>query len=223
MFNRQILSKLTDWKNRSDRKPLILRGARQVGKTTAVNIFSETFDNYISLNLELGKDRNIFKDELSVQETFQAIQIVKNIELKKGNTLIFIDEIQQSPSAIRLLRYFYEELSEIFVIAAGSLLEIVLEKTEISFPVGRIEYLYMYPLTFEEYLEAKGEKLLLEAMDKIPLPEYTYSKLLDLFHEYTLIGGMPEVIKHYIEHQDVKSLNRIYESLLISYINDSRP
>lgn len=221
MLNRNVITTLKEWKNRSDRKPLILRGARQVGKTTAVELFSKEFENYIYLNLELGRDRNIFSRDISVNELFQAMQVIKNVELKKGNTLIFIDEIQNSPQAVAMLRYFYEEMKDLYIIAAGSLLEIMLEKSDISFPVGRVEYLYMYPFTFYEYLEAKGEKKLSDVYNKVPLKKFAHSKLLTLFHEYTLIGGMPEIVKNFTDTGNIKSLDRIYESLLISYINDS--
>ena len=140
MFNRKILELLNQWKNNPDRKPLILRGARQVGKTTAVKMFAEQFENYIDLNLELKADRDIFNEALSVKELFQAILVIKNIRLKTGKTLLLIDEIQNSPTAVKMLRYFYEELKGLHVIAAGSLLEFVLEKNQISFPVGRVQF-----------------------------------------------------------------------------------
>ncbi len=221
MLNRSIQDELIGWKNRSDRKPLILRGARQVGKTTAVEVFSKEFENYICLNLELAKNRNIFREDMDVQELFQAILIVKNVTLKTGKTLIFIDEIQNSPIAVKMLRYFYEELNEIFVIGAGSLLEIMLEKFDIAFPVGRVEYLYMYPISFIEYLNAKNEVPALEAFNELPIKKYAHSKLLGLFHEYVLIGGMPEVVNNYLENGNIKALDRVYESLLVSYVHDA--
>jgi hypothetical protein len=221
MFNRSILNKLTEWKNKPDRKPLVLRGARQVGKTTAVEIFSRHFDNYIYLNLEIPEDRNIFKNELAVSELFEAILVIKNIILSKGTVLLFIDEIQNSPFAVKMLRYFYEQKKEIHVIAASSLLEILLDRDAVSFPVGRIEYLYLYPLSFREFLEAEKESQLHTVYDSIPYKPFAHKKLLDLFHQYTLIGGMPEIIKKYTESGAVTSLKSIYESLMVSYINDS--
>ncbi len=221
MLSRSIQDELIRWKARSDRKPLILRGARQVGKTTAVESFAKEFENYIYLNLELAKNRNIFHDDMDVQELFQAILIVKNVTLQTGKTLIFIDEIQNSPVAVKMLRFFYEELNEIFIIGAGSLLEIMLEKFDISFPVGRVEYLYMYPMSFCEYLNAKKEVPALEAINELPIKKYAHSKLLSLFHEYVLIGGMPEVVNNYLESGNIKELDRVYESLLVSYVNDA--
>lgn len=221
MIHRTIIPHLKQWKDRQDRKPLILRGARQVGKTTAVEMVSSEFENYIYLNLELGMDREIFANDLSVRETFQAMQVIKNIELKEGDTLIFIDEIQHAPKAIALLRYFFEEMNELHVIGAGSLLETLLERESISFPVGRVEYMYLYPLSFQEFLDAKGEKQLLDMYNGVPCKKFAHSKLLNLFHEYALIGGMPEIVQKHAADADISSLNRVYESLLISYLNDA--
>lgn len=221
MFYRTILELFRTWKSNPNRKPLILRGARQVGKTTAVQMFSTEFENYIYLNLELKEDRDIFIESLSINELFQAILVSKNITLKNGNTLIFIDEIQNSSIAVKMLRYFYEQMNELFVIAAGSLLEIVLERHDISFPVGRVEFLYMYPLSFEEFLKAKKENQILKIYRTVPFKHYAGSKLLYLFHQYTLIGGMPEIIKKYIDNENITSLATTYESLVASYIDDS--
>ncbi len=221
MLNRTIIPLLGRWKDRPDRKPLILRGARQVGKTTAVELFSSEFENYIYLNLELGHDREIFEGNLSVHDVFQAMQVIKNVEVRTGKTLIFIDEIQNSPEAVALLRYFYEEMKELHLIAAGSLLEIMLDEARISFPVGRVEYIYLYPMSFPEYLEAKGEKQLLGVYHEVPYKKFAHSKFLSLFHEYTMIGGMPEVVEKYSGGAEISSLNRTYESLLISYLNDA--
>jgi len=221
MLYRKIIDLLRKWKNKPHRKPLILRGARQVGKTTTVQMFSKEFNNYIYLNLELKKDRDIFNESLTVQEIFQAILVLKNIVLKNGKTLIFIDEIQNSTIAVKMLRYFYEEMTELYIIAAGSLFEIMLERHDISFPVGRVEFLYMYPFSFEEFLIAKNENRLLEVYRSVPVKQYAKSKLLNLFHQYTLIGGMPEIIREYINNADISALATIYESLITSYISDS--
>jgi hypothetical protein len=221
VLNRKILVSLRQWKNNPKRKPLVLRGARQVGKTTAVDIFSREFENYIYLNLELKEDRDIFNEALPIDDLFQAILIIKNVKLKKGKTLLFIDEIQNSPVAVKMLRYFYEKLKALHVIAAGSLFELMLEKSQISFPVGRVQFAYMYPLTFEEFLEAKGEDQLLAAYRATPVKAFAAAKLLDLFHRYTMIGGMPEIVRHYATSSDLPSLKPQYESLLTSYLDDA--
>jgi len=221
MFKRKILKELQEWKISSNRKPLVLRGARQVGKSTAVHMFADEFENYIYLNMEVAEDRNIFREEYTIRELFQAILVIKNVSLGEGDVLIFIDEIQNSPVAMKMLRYFYEELEEIYVIAAGSLLEMMLGEEDISFPVGRVEFRYMYPLTFREYLEAREETKIAGEYDTVPLSRISHSRLLSLFHEYVMIGGMPEVVKRYIEGREVTALKSIYESLMIAYINDS--
>lgn len=221
MFTRSILNNLRHWKNKPNRKPLILRGARQVGKTTIVNIFAKEFDNYIYLNLELKKDSSLFDENLAVEEVFESILLNKNIVLKPGSTLLFIDEIQNSPGAVQMLRYFYEKMPHIHVIAAGSLLEILLARYALSFPVGRVEYLYMYPLTFREFLQAQQAAQLIDIYDTIPLPLIGYNPLLTAFHRYTMIGGMPEVIQKYIKDQTLTNLSTIYESLIGSYIDDA--
>ena len=193
MFDRTIVKELKKWVKKTNRKPLVLRGARQVGKTTAVEIFSKQFDQYIYLNLEILSDRKIFEMDYSVEELIQAIFFEKSKKKSRGKTLIFIDEIQNSPKAVSMLRYFYESAKDYFVIAAGSLLESLIDR-QISFPVGRVEYLYMKPLTFDEYIAAAGDSSLLEVLDQIPCPDFAHEKLLKQFYKYTLIGGMPEVV-----------------------------
>lgn len=220
ILNRTIISKLKEWAKYSERKPLILRGARQVGKTTVIDIFSKEFNQYIYLNLEKKEEAELFKRNLPVKELFQAILLFKNISPEKKNILLFIDEIQNSPEAVSILRYFYEEMPHLFVIGAGSLFEIMLKNKQISFPVGRVEYLFMYPLTFKEFLEAIGENQSLKLIETIPIPEYSLQKLFKLFHTYTLLGGMPEVINKYIKTKDITTLNSIYQSLLTSYLDD---
>ncbi|GAF67204.1 unnamed protein product, partial [marine sediment metagenome] len=194
--------------------------ARQVGKTTAVNIFSKQFDQYIYLNLEKPDDADLFKRNLKIKELLQAIFLYKNIIQKKGRLLLFIDEIQNSPEAVSVLRYFYEELPDIYVIAAGSLFEVMLETKQISFPVGRVQFFFIYPLMFEEFLKAIGEHNALDLLGNVPFPEFGYPKLFKLFHTYTLIGGMPEIIDKYRQTENISDLNPIFQSLLTGYIDD---
>jgi len=219
MFKRSILSALTEWSEKPHRKPLILRGARQVGKTTAVSILAESFEQYIYLNLELEEDRHLFEQGYTAQELFEAICFLKNKDPQKNQTLLFIDEIQSSPEAVAVLRYFYETLSHLHVIAAGSLLESLLDR-HISFPVGRVEYLRMHPLTFEEFLGATDEIQAVEMLHRIPMPVFAHAKLLKLFHRYTLIGGMPEVVQRYAESKNLSRLKSIYENLITAYLDD---
>ena len=220
MFPRDLLSKLERWADSPDRKPLILRGARQVGKTVAVKLFGEQFDRFIYMDLELRGESDIFRRRMPVRETFQAILLKSRPPRAEGRTLLFLDEIQNCPEAVEILRYFHEELSGIHVIAAGSLLEIALHEKHISFPVGRVEHHFMYPLTFREFLIALGAREAVGSMETIPVPAYSYDAVMELFHAYVLIGGMPEVVARYIEHRDVTKLNNVYDSLLISYRDD---
>ncbi|MGD9108670.1 MAG: AAA family ATPase [Gammaproteobacteria bacterium] len=220
MLNRIVLDKLRQWKNNSNRKPLILRGARQVGKTTAVTMFATEFDDYIYLNLENIEDQKIFNSNYTFDEILAAIFFYKKTERnKKKKTLIFIDEIQNSSTAVSMMRYFYEKANELFVITAGSLLETLIE-TQINFPVGRVEYMFMYPFTFYEFLQAMNETEILEILEKFSIPDLAHDKILNLFHKYTLLGGMPEIIQHYRKTKDIVSLNNIYQSLMLGYMND---
>lgn len=219
-FNRKILSDLRNWASSSGRKPLILRGARQVGKTTLINIFSKEFDQYIYLDLEKSEDADLFKKNLSVEDLLQFIYLSKNITPTKGKILLFIDEIQNCPEAVSILRYFYEEIPDIYIISAGSLFEIMLAPEQISFPVGRVQFLFVYPVTFEEFLEAMGEKEAFQLLNVIPFPGYAFSILMKLFHTYAQIGGMPEIIAKYRETQNITDLNPIFQSLMTAYTDD---
>lgn len=220
VFNRNIIQELYAWKKKENHKPLILRGARQVGKTTIVQLFGQSFAQYIYLNLENRKDREIFESGYSFEEIVEAIFFLNDKKREFHNTLIFIDEIQNSPEAVSQLRYFYEKTPGLYVIAAGSLLESLIN-THISFPVGRVEYKAIHPCNFEEFLVATGEydsvKLIRQ---KIPFPEYAHEKLLKLFKNFTIIGGMPEILNVYAKHHDLNQLHSIYESLLTAYIDD---
>lgn len=164
---RYIDKYLKKWKVDPERKPLVLRGARQVGKTTSINKFSKFFKYAILLNLEKPKDQSYFKDHDYVKTILESLFLSYNLSMSNiSETLLFIDEIQESPKAIQLLRYFYEEFPKLPVIAAGSLLEFAMRHVK-SFPVGRIEYLYMHPLNFPEYLNAIGHTSALEQLDKV--------------------------------------------------------
>lgn len=219
MFNRTIINKLREWAQEKDRKPLVLRGARQTGKTTAVNLFARDFDQYIYLNLEKPEESKLFDGSFTMPQLVDAILFLKDADKNKGKTLLFIDEIQNNPKAVTALRYFYEEAKHLYVIAAGSLLESLIDKT-ISFPVGRVEFLPVRPCSFKEYLAAMGENKSLEIIKSDQIPDYAHDKLSDLFRNYTMIGGMPEVIKDYSQNRDLNRLKRIYESLIISYQDD---
>jgi len=219
MFDRNIQEQLISWSSTQNRKPLVLRGARQVGKTTVVDQFSKNFDTYVYLNLEKEEDKNIFSLNQKLEQLILAIFLVKN-KKQEGRILLFIDEIQESKEAIKQLRYFFEERPELYVIAAGSMLETIFDQN-INFPVGRVDFIFLRPVCFIEFLNAIGEEQAVEIFDsKMPFPEYGLEKLFNLFHEYALIGGMPEVVQFYSKRKDLVALRRIYESLVNSYIGD---
>jgi predicted AAA+ superfamily ATPase len=186
-----------------------------------VESFADRFENYLYLNLEkTPKVITLFDKEQEIPGLLAEIFLFCGKEKQAGKTLLFIDEIQNSRTAITKLRYFYEEkLPDLYVIAAGSLLETMLNKN-ISFPVGRVEYLAVRPCTFNEFLRAIGEKVLEKALIDRRIPEALHDRTMNFFNTFTLIGGMPEVIADYAENKDFVGLNRIYESLLTSYRDD---
>lgn len=183
-------------------------------------MFGEEFDQFIHLNLEKAEERRIFEKSDNISEIVKSIFFLKNKSLSSGSTLIFIDEIQNSAKAIKMLRYFFEEYKQLYVIAAGSLLESVLSFSE-SFPVGRVEFLYLNPCSFTEFLMANELTGIIEAINEIPFPKQLQDKTLRHFSEYALIGGMPEIIRSYLNDKDIINLKSIYESLLISYMEDA--
>lgn len=219
-FKRHAFKNLESWKTSKNRKPLILRGARQVGKTTLVKEFSKSYKHHIFLNLEKTADTAIFETYDDVETLVEALFLSNNISPKEqGSTLLFIDEIQELPKAIQSLRYFFEEVPDLHVIAAGSLLEFAMKDVE-SFPVGRIEYLYLYPLNFQEYLEAIQHTAALEQLNSIPLKPVAHKTLLNLFNRYAIVGGMPEIVKMDIENNNLAALPKVYESIWGTYKND---
>jgi len=224
MFSRNILKNLDNWKNKKNRKPLILRGARQTGKTVAVEMFAQNFENHVTLNLERDSDKKIFEQCKSANEAIRAIEIYKEKNLSGQNTLLFIDEIQNSENAIKLLRFFYEDRPELFVIAAGSLLEAIMKKDGFSFPVGRVEFMYLHPLTFDEYLQATGRNKLYRELQQVTIQEKPANNLHDLatgaFNEYSLVGGMPAVVADYIGKKSFQSTAKIKEDLLTAIKDD---
>lgn len=219
-FNRHIWNELISWKEASNSKPLILRGARQVGKTTLVRSLGEIYDYFIELNLEKEEDISLIERSNNVHELVDIVALRNEITTKSlTKTLLFIDEIQESEKAISFLRYFYEDVPELNVIAAGSLLEHTLGKTK-HFPVGRVNYLYLFPFNFQEYLEAMGKERLLERLHNIPIDEVAHEILMKEFHTYCIIGGMPEIVVSYATKKDLLALPRIYESIWNTYKDD---
>ncbi len=225
MFSRKILDHLNNWKSKKNPKPLLLRGARQVGKTSACLLFAEKhFQNLIHINLEKADHQRLFRENISLEDFEQIVQIKFKKQITPHQTLVFLDEIQNSPALIKLLRFFYEERPELRVIAAGSLLETMIEKEGFSFPVGRVESAYLYPLDFFEFLEAKRENELLRALKNTSpakqIPDAIHKEALKQFYEYVMVGGMPEVVKSYFEYKNTENLGSIYGSLLTGFGED---
>ncbi|MGI6393515.1 MAG: ATP-binding protein [bacterium] len=221
-MKRNIENKLMEWKNSSRRKPLIIRGARQVGKTWSVKKFgNENFDEMVVLDFEKNRRlHSFFESDLDPKRILQDIELVMKIKITPGKTLLFLDEIQSCPDAIMSLRYFYEEMPELHVIAAGSLLEFALSL--ISFPVGRVQYLNMFPMTFSEFLNACGNSRAFEIVNSKPekLPETTHNSLLSELRKYFFVGGMPESVKSFVETDQILESYKVHEELIISFKND---
>jgi predicted AAA+ superfamily ATPase len=221
LFERNLEKQLNEWTNSSIRKPLIIRGARQVGKTTLIKKYAKSFKYQILLNLEKKDDKAFFIHFNDAKTIIEALFLSNKISsAEKGKTLLFIDEIQESPEAIQMLRYFYEEFPELHVIAAGSLLEFAIKKVR-SFPVGRVEYLYMHPMNFVEFLRAIKHQTAIEQFNHIPVNPFAHQTLINLFNKYAIIGGMPEAIKVYIENDSLIDLPVIYESIWQTFLEDT--
>ena len=218
MIYRYALSYLETWKKSTTRKPLILRGARQVGKTTLVENFATEFDCYLKLNLDEEEDCQLFTQYLEIHKLIEAIFFYLRKSPIQGTTLLFIDEIQNSPEAVAMLRYFYEKRPDIYVIAAGSLLENVIDH-KISFPVGRVEYMTLHPCSFLEYLNGIGEDFDRQAVEALKA-DTIHERLMYEFRKYCIIGGMPEAIKVYSQTKDLLSLDSVYDALIASYSDD---
>lgn len=219
-LNRTIDAELLAWKNSSQRKPLMLRGARQVGKTSSVKNLATNFTYFIEINFDEKREyAGIFDKNLSVSELCEQLSILTNTPILPGQTLLFLDEIQSCIPAISVLRYFYEKMPDLHVIAAGSMLEFALADIP-SFGVGRVRSLFMFPLSFIEFLLAHKENLLLDLLAKAsslnPLPEAIHDKLIQFYKKFLVIGGMPEAVSKYISTQDLLEVQRVLNDLVIS-------
>ncbi len=196
-----------------------MRGARQVGKTTLVELFARNFDVFINLNLEEKDNANLFSMNNSFEDLLAGIYAKAGFRMEDKHTLIFIDEIQNVPNAVQSLRYFYEKRPDLYVIAAGSLLE-SLVGNHISFPVGRVEYMALHPCTFTEFLGAMGENFLVEQIEQLQVPQSIHSYVMGLFKKYMIVGGLPEAVRDYAKRKDWVGLNEIFNSLLSGYKDD---
>ena len=217
MYKRLLINQLRQWKDKTVRKPLVIRGARQVGKSTLVREFGKEFDAFVEVNLELSSDAEIFRRTDDVEEIWRYLclrsHIVSNPDSKM---LLFIDEIQEEPLAVGLLRYFYEKMPWLYVITAGSRLQSLL-KRRVSFPVSRVEYLNLRPFTFAEYLAALEGEAWADAVKNLQVTPLMHSEMMKHFNRYALVGGMPEAVAMYADTQDIVSLSPIFNSLLKGY------
>ena len=223
-IKRAIDKELLKWKDSLNRKPLLLRGARQVGKTETVRNLGRYFEYFLEVNFESDKEiHSIFKGNLSPSEICENLSAVYNVPVKEGKTLLFFDEIQECIGALQSLRFFYEKMPQLHLITAGSLVEFVFSEVP-SFGVGRIRSAFMYPLSFNEFLLAFGENNLVNIKQKAfshkPLTETVHNKLLEYLRKFLILGGMPEVILNYLRTKDLSESRQIISDLLIGYYDD---
>ncbi len=224
-MKRDIYKHLCNWKLESNRRPLLLCGASQTGKTFIVSEFGKNeFDSFIMLNFERNPEyKDIFTTNIP-KEIVERISLCTGKKVVPEKTLLFFDEIQECPQAIVSLRYFFEEMPQIHIIGAGSLLEFTLQSEDFRMPVGRIQYLFIFPLSFGEFLDALGEgnlrSHLLDFSNLPKLPETLHNKLNELVRKYFLLGGMPAVVDEYCKTGDILKCTHIQRSILDTYIDD---
>ena len=223
-ISRNIDKTLLSWKTDPNRKPLLIRGARQVGKSSSIEQFGKYFEYFVTVNFEKNKNlQTLFDGDLDVKEICLKLSVQFKISIVPGKTLLFFDEIQTCPNAIMSLRYFYEDFPELHIIAAGSLLEFALEELP-TFGVGRIDTLFMYPFSFQEFMFACGEKLLWDEVCKSspekPLFPVFHGKCLDFLKKYLMIGGMPSAVSIFLKNSDILQVQKALDRLILSFQND---
>ncbi len=221
-MDRDIYKELLQWKNNMNRKPLLLRGARQVGKSWLIRRLGQEFDNFIEINFEEHPEVKVF-----FEKSLEPNQILINlsnyfgVRITPGKTLVFFDEMQICPRAITSLRYFYEKMPELHLAGAGSLIEFALR--EISVPVGRIEFIYVYPMNLGEFLVAAGRRDLREMLignGLKPIPGPLHKLLLEHLRDYVLVGGMPQAVSSFIETKNFLECSKIHSSLIETFRAD---
>ena len=213
------------WMEQRNRKPLVIRGARQVGKTYLVRKFAEqSFDQLIELNFDRDPDKVSLFAPSSVHEIIQLLEVDAGAKITPGKTLLFLDEIQAAPDVFPKLRYFYEEYPQLHVIAAGSLLDFMLSDHSFSMPVGRVDYLHLGPMSFEEFLIADDQQSLVEFMRRYDgsgaFPETFHHQFMGMLRKYFVIGGMPGAVSAYIDTKDFHEVAREQQSILQNYADD---
>lgn len=223
-ISRNIDKYLLDWKDDKYRKPLLLRGARQVGKSSSVRHLGKSFKHFLEINLERRKDLiPIFETVTDVHEIAERLAVLSGIPIVPGETLLFIDEIQESPDAIRMLRFFKEDYPELHVVAAGSLLEFALANLS-SFGVGRITSLFMQPFSFREFLLAIGKPMWVEAIEKAgvgsPIFDALHNELVEAFRTFVLVGGMPASVAAWVKERSYMKCAEMQEDIQQAYFDD---
>lgn len=225
-MERKIYQDLLKWKDSKDRKPLILQGARQVGKTYIVNLFgADNYANVVYCNFEKEQGLKDFFIDLTPEKILKKIGNYKRKEIIPSHTLIIFDEVQACHEALTSLKYFCEEANEYHIIATGSLLGLSVHRQQYSFPVGKVEFLNMYPMDFEEFLMATDNKFLIEEIRECyssnkPLEKLFHEQALELYKKYLYIGGMPEVVEEYLKNQNFDLVKIKQQFILDSYFND---
>lgn len=218
-MRRVLIDKLREWKDRSGHKPLIIRGARQVGKTWLMKEFAKTeYKNYVYINFDDNEVlNNVFVRDFDIDRILMAISVSENVEIDSDTLLIF-DEIQEAPRGITALKYFNEKAPQYDILAAGSLLGISMHHND-SFPVGKVEFLDLYPLSFVEFADAMGQGRLVQLLERggWELVSSAASKYEQLLRLYFYLGGMPGVVADYIENRDLNSVRKIQQDILDSY------
>ena len=222
-MDRFALEKLKQWKEKKNRKPLIIRGARQVGKTWLMKEFGRTcFKKMAYVNFDSNtRMRQVFEGDINIERLILAISAETGVSIDSRDTLLIFDEVQEVPKALTALKYFCEEASEYAIVAAGSLLGVAMHKGT-SFPVGKVDFMDLYPLSFREFLCALGEMRFVEILDSSDTDMVTMfkSKYIDRLREYYFVGGMPEVVQSYLDSKDFNQVREIQKNLLNDYQQD---
>lgn len=222
-MKRDIYEELLRWKNNLNRKPLVITGARQVGKTWIMREFGRNeYDDVVYINCDNEKRMEaLLSDDYNIDRILLGLQAISGINIKSDKTLIILDEIQEVPRGLHLLKYFYEEAPEYHIMVAGSLLGIILNRG-VSFPVGKVDIMELHPMNFNEFLEAMGQEQLLKVLDSNDwkLIDILSSKYIELLRQYYFVGGMPEAVLSYCNSKDIAQVRDIQSNILKAYRND---
>ncbi|MBC3804255.1 AAA family ATPase [Acetobacterium fimetarium] len=226
-MKRKFEDVLVSWKNKHSRKPALIYGARQIGKTTSIKSFGEKyFENMIYINFELNRElAEDFQANISPDFLIHRFEVYFGEKINQETTLIVFDEIQACERALTSLKYFCEDAPEYYIIGAGSLLGVALKREDFSFPVGKVNQIHMYPMDFEEFLWAKNQKMLADEIrvsyeKREPMDLALHKKAMGLYREYLIVGGMPEAVKEYTENNSLLEVAEIQGAIINAYVAD---